>query len=108
MKLREYRILFERGGLVSKPIHADNLGLRSKLGGSPDWDQDDETPQCRSCNREMSFVAQLDSIEHDDPNNPHRVDALSGDQHYMFGDVGILYVFFCFECLEPTIVFQCG
>jgi hypothetical protein len=108
MRLREYRVIFERGVRVPDPNESDNLGLRSKLGGVPDWDQQDETPACSSCKRPMSFVGQLDSIEHDYSNNPNRVGALSGGQHYMFGDVGMLYIFFCFECCEPEIIFQCG
>jgi len=56
----------------------------------------------------MTFVAQIDSIEHDEQHNPHRVDCLSEKQQFMFGDVGMLYVFFCFECLETTSIMQCG
>ena len=42
--LREYRMLFERvaGGDTSS---SGKLGLRSKLGGTPDCDQSDETPK---------------------------------------------------------------
>ena len=56
----------------------------------------------------MTFVAQLDSIEHDEDHNPHRVGALSPDQQYMFADVGMFYVFFCEDCLRAETVFQCG
>ena len=56
----------------------------------------------------MTFIGQIDSIEHDEAHNPHRVDCLSVDQEYMMGDVGLIYVFFCFECLQPAAVFQCG
>jgi len=56
------------------------LGQRSKLGGSPTWIQFDETPQCPRCSHAMTFLAQIDSIEHDEPSNPHRVNCLSPDQ----------------------------
>jgi hypothetical protein len=55
----------------------------------------------------MVFIAQIDSINHDAEYNPHRVDCLS-DQKYMFGDVGMIYVFFCFDCLESTSIMQCA
>ena len=56
----------------------------------------------------MTFVAQIDSVEHQWKSNPHSVDALSDDQKWMFGDVGMIYVFFCFNCLEPHAEFECG
>ena len=87
---------------------APDLGLRSKLGGEPDWEQTDETPTCPGCKSAMTFVAQLDSISHDSPKNPHRIDCLSDEPKYMFGDVGLIYVFFCFDCLETLAIFQCG
>jgi len=84
------------------------LGLRTKLGGTPDWEQGDETQLCPHCGKTMSFVAQIDSVEHDSSVNPHSVDALSDDQKCMFGDVGMIYVFLCFECGTPSAVMQCG
>lgn len=108
MKLREYRVIFERGSGALPSDEDDRLGLRTKFGGEPDWEQDDETPSCSSCLAPMTFVAQLDSIEHDYRNNPHAVGALSGDQHFMFGDVGLIYVFFCFPCSASKSIFQCG
>ena len=83
------------------------LGQRSKLGGTPTWIQSDETPSCPHCNTNMTFVAQIDSIHHDEPSNPHRIDCLSRQQRYMFGDVGLIYVFFCLDCCEPKSLFQC-
>ena len=107
--LRQYKITLERvdsnsSTTVSDP---DNLGLRTKLGGKPDWKQGDETPHCPSCKQKMSFVGQIDSIEHESKLNPHAISAISSEQEYMFGDVGMIYVFFCFDCLEPKSVFQC-
>jgi hypothetical protein len=82
-----------------------NLGLRTKLGGEPEWIQSDDTPACPHCNQPMKFVAQIDSIEHQADNNPWSLPAL-GDQDYMFEDVGMIYVFFCFDCGQPTAILQ--
>lgn len=107
-KLREYKILFERvpeGHHALAPddwIHA--LGLRSKLGGYPDWAQSDETPECSGCQNPMTFISQIDSIEL--KGTPHTVDW--DNRHYMFGDAGMIYVFFCFGCSETRSVFQGG
>jgi len=106
--LREYRIRFERVAKGEQTIEPGVLGLRSKLGGEPTWDQADETPICPLCKETMSFVGQIDSIEHDSKDNPHRIDCLSGEQQFMFGDVGMIYVFFCFSCCQVKTVFQCG
>jgi hypothetical protein len=106
-QLREYRMLFEKMS-SGKAAHSGQLGIRSKLGGVPDWEQGDETPRCPHCQIEMTFIGQIDSIEHDESHNPHRVDVLSDDQQHMMGDVGLIYVFFCFGCLHPAAVFQCG
>ncbi|QDU91537.1 hypothetical protein Pla175_49660 [Pirellulimonas nuda] len=71
---REYQMLFSPG----KPT-SDELGERSKIGGMPDWIQDDDWPECPHCDEAMSFVGQLDSIEHESNTNPHSRPALSGD-----------------------------
>jgi hypothetical protein len=84
---------------------ADNLGMRSKLGGSPDWIQADNTPVCEDCKLPMTFVAQIDSIEHDDARNPHRKSP--PEQEFMFADVGMLYLFWCARCCSHQSVFQC-
>lgn len=107
-QLREYRITFEHLSPEGSAKPERLLGLRSKLGGAPDWDQSDETPECPHCDLVMTFIGQIDSIEHDAPNNPHRIDCLSPDQQFMMGDVGLIYVFFCFDCCHPAAVFQCG
>lgn len=103
--LPPYRMRFEP---ASKDPGEQPLGLGSKLGGQPDWIQTDETPTCPHCSERMTFVAQIDSINHDEPHNPHRVDCLSKEPKYMFGDVGLIYVFFCFECCESKSMFQCS
>ena len=84
------------------------LGTRSKLGGKPTWAQRPEVPKCSECKLAMTFIAQIDSMEHDEPHNPNAVSNASGQQQYMFGDVGMIYVFMCFWCLETKSVMQCG
>ena len=73
--LRHYRIKIEP--LQPEEVVDGRLGMRSRLGGKPDWEQNDETPACLSCRKKMTFVGQLDSIEHDEEHNPHRVNCLS-------------------------------
>lgn len=107
--LREYRMLFEKVPEGQRAVpDPEKLGLRSKLGGTPDWDQAEETPTCPECKEKMSFVAQIDSIEHDAKHNPHAIDCLSDQQQYMFSDVGMLYVFCCFDCNTSASVMQFG
>ena len=106
--LPEYRMSFESISNGAPPIDLDKLGERSKLGGNPDWEQENETPNCPQCNREMTFVAQIDSISHDSDSNPHRVHFLSKEPRYMFGDVGMIYIFYCFDCSQAMAVTQCG
>ncbi len=68
-----------------------SAGKRHKLGGSPDWIQNDKTPDCLSCFTAMSFYGQLDCI---------------GDK-IALGDCGMIYVFICFDCGETNTVVQC-
>lgn len=106
--LPEIRVRLERVPAGERAIeldYPDNLGQRTKLGGAPDWIQGDETPECSECGEPMSFVAQIDSIEHDSPRNPlHR--RFPTPKDYMFGDVGMIYVFFCFPCGQSTSLHQ--
>jgi len=108
-KLRIYKVALapvdsEKGAVpLSYPNH---LGLRTKFGGTPQWVQDEETPTCPHCAETMTFVAQIDSFEHQSTNNPNSRDAIHGNQQFMFGDVGMIYVFFCFDCCEPIATFQ--
>ena len=101
-------MLFQRVADGESAVHPKQLGERSKLGGVPNWEQADETPECPNCAQEMTFIAQIDSIEQQSKTNPHSISELSKDQQYMFGDVGLIYVFFCFDCLQSRAVFQCG
>lgn len=67
-----------------------DIGKRHKLGGEPDFIQGDEHPRCASCEKEMTFYAQLDSISDD----------------YVIADCGMIYVFVCFDCFEVHSVIQ--
>src|SRR5690349_204410 len=67
--LREYKILFEAvpAGEHANPPDGGELGMRSKLGGTPDWIQESSEGtkvECERCKRHMTFVAQIDSMEH--------------------------------------------
>lgn len=107
--LRECRIQFEKVGDGEKAVpDPEKLGLRSKLGGEPDWIQKPKVPKCPECKEAMSFDAQLDSIEHDEDHNPHAIDCLSDEQQYMFSDVGMIYVFCCFDCNTTKSLMQFG
>ena len=114
--LPEFRVTLTRlkKGEQSYPIDADTphyeyQGRRTKLGGKPDYVQGEgPPPKCADCKKPMTFVAQIDSVEHDWASNPHRVDCLSENQKWMFGDVGMIYVFFCFDCLQAHAEFECG
>src|SRR5437870_5543849 len=108
-RLAEIRVTLQRvppGERAVAGDHNESLGLRTKLGGEPDWIQYEETPTCPHCGRLMPFVAQIDSVEHDSDHNPLRRNCLD-DQDYMFGDVGMIYVFFCYDCCQPASVHQC-
>ena len=113
--LPEFRVMLTRmrPGETAYPLsddipHYEYHGRRTKLGGNPDWMQGDAVPLCDSCRKSMTFVAQVDSVEHQWKSNPHSVPAGSDEQKWMMGDVGMIYVFFCFECCETKSVFQCG
>jgi hypothetical protein len=106
--LRQYRIKFEQVPTGEQAIDPNKLGQRSKLGGEPDWCQQDDTPSCPKCGKTMTFVGQLDSIEHQDKDNPHSVRALSKQQRFMFADVGLIYIFMCFPCSHPMALLQSG
>src|SRR3954447_20566627 len=69
---------------------AAEVGERRRLGGDPEWQQEDETPACRQCGQKMTFYGQLDSI---------------GDD-FVLADCGLVYVFVCFEDFEAAAVVQ--
>jgi hypothetical protein len=90
-----------------QPRYPDDLGLRTKFGGTPDSIEggEDEPKTCPQCFQPMHFVAQIDSFESKGKNNPNRKDY--GDAQFMFGDVGMIDVWFCFNCLTPHAVTEC-
>src|ERR1700732_4024473 len=102
----EFKVTLQRvaKGKSAVPLdYPENLGMRTKLGGEPDWIQDDDTPECASCGEPMVFVAQIDSIENENEHNPVDLDCLGHKEpDYMFGDVGMIYVFFCFNCCQSA------
>jgi hypothetical protein len=59
-----------------------DIGTRHKLGGMPDLIQESQWPRCPACDEDMSSVAQIDSV----------------NDEFLFGDCGMIYVFYCFAC----------
>lgn len=106
--LREYKVKLtlckpgERA--VKEPENPDNDGLKTKLGGAPDWIQEEQWQRCAGCKAPMAFVGQIDSIEIESKKNPHSQPA--GKQDYMWGDAGMIYVFYCFTCASSANVVQ--
>ena len=70
----------------------EKVGRRHKLVGVPDWVQPPEVPECPLCKQTMTFYGQLDSV---------------GDE-MKIADVGMVYVFLCFDCYETKSVLQSG
>ena len=79
----------EAEGLAPFKWADDNIGHRHRLGGQPDFIQSPVVPKC-SCEKEMTFYAQLDSI----------------NDEFVLADCGMIYVFVCFECFETRSVLQ--
>jgi hypothetical protein len=114
--LPEFRVTLTRlkPGETAYPVDEDGIsedmeGQRTKLGGLPESIQGgvEDLPRCPDCQEQMLFVAQIDSVEHQWRTNPHSVEAGSKDQKWMFGDVGMIYVFFCKGCLRAHADFEC-
>lgn len=94
-KLPEFAIRLEpmtdeaRGALGFKWA-SEEVGRRSKLGGEPDFLQDEDWPICPDCGEPMSFYAQLDSLS----------------DKFIIADSGMVYVFLCFGCNETKSIIQ--
>jgi hypothetical protein len=71
-----------------------DVAVLGRLGGAPEWLQNDDTPDCPGCASSMSFVASLE--EGRDP-------ATAAN----FGGAGLGYVFTCRPCGEATFLWQC-
>lgn len=88
--------------LVPKPLatEAENLpkfkwadesiGTRHKLGGTPDFIQGENWPECSCCGERMTFYAQLDSI----------------NDEFCIADCGMIYTFVCLDCNEVESFIQ--
>jgi len=57
-------------------------GTRHFLGGKPGESTDYSSPQCKSCGKDMTFYAQIDSI---------------GDA-YDLADCMVIHTYVCFDC----------
>ena len=107
--LREYRVkIIPASDAGAERNYPEDLGLKTKFGGTPDAIQsgDDFPRECVECSGKLHFVAQLDSFEFKSEDNPNRKDY--DDKQFMFGDVGMIYIWFCFDCCTPTARFQCS
>ena len=69
---------------------AKGVGARHQLGGQPTLIHAVEFPQCDDCKKQMTFYGQLDSI----------------NDEFVIGDVGMVFVFVCFDCLAAKAVLQ--
>ena len=68
----------------------DTNGRAQKIGGRPDWLQGEDTPECPSCFKKMTFYGQLDCL---------------GDK-VPLADCGRIFVFVCMDCYETKSVLQ--
>ncbi|WP_406178363.1 hypothetical protein [Streptomyces sp. NBC_00996] len=73
------------------PTEAPVLG---RLGGEPDWIQDDETPDCPSCADRMAFTAELE-------------EGYEFATKANFGGGGRGCIFSCQPCGEAAFLWQC-
>lgn len=88
--------------LIAEPLEAaaaemppfqwagEEIGKRHRLGGDPGFIQDYHWPTCPECKGRMTFLAQIDSL----------------NDEFNIADCGLVYVFYCFECIEATTVIQ--
>jgi hypothetical protein len=88
-------------------VDITSLGTRTKFGGLPNEIQPDGQSGmvCPICRKKMRFIAKIDSFEFNGKDNPKA--KKYGDEQFMFGDAGMIYVWFCFDCLEPLATMDC-
>lgn len=106
--LREYSVRLTPATASEQNLTSpDSDGLRTKFGGLPNAIQKRGNPNflCPECREKMRFIAQIDSFEHQSHKNPNAKNY--SEQHFMFGDVGMIYVWFCFDCLTPYATMEC-
>src|SRR4051812_8084386 len=94
--LPELKVTLARVERGQKAVPAREPFVRTKLGGKPDWIQGEETPECPDCSEPMIFVAQVDSIDGNAEAN--HLPLNTGKTLFMFGDAGMIYVFYCYDC----------
>jgi uncharacterized protein YwqG len=91
--LREVKVILEelkKGDKLKLDKPPKTEGKNTKLGGEPTWIQEKAVMTCPHCKEEMTFVGQVDSFS----------------EEYMFGDMGLIYIFFCFTCSEAEAISQ--
>lgn len=71
-----------------------------RLGGEPEWVQDEDRPICEECDNDMALFAQFKSLPQ------HLTREYPELNAYTFGDVGMLYVFICPACSTYKTVWQ--
>jgi hypothetical protein len=104
--LCEYRVKIVPAA-EAEPLGLKDLGVRTKFGGVPDEIQSGGQTgiRCAGCNKRMHFIGWIDSFEFHGKENPNA--RKYGDEQFMFGDVSMIYVRFCFDCLEGLATMDC-
>jgi hypothetical protein len=87
--LRMVPVSSKAKALVAGTFGYQEAGDRHKLGGNPDWVQDDETPECPECLEPMEFYGQLDHLG--------SVESLKD---------GMIFVFLCRDCHTTEALLQ--
>ena len=93
-RLREYRTKIVPIEDAPPPApYPDHLGYRTKFGGTPEAIQPggDDERTCEVCFQPLRFIAQIDSFGYGQP-----------EAQFMFGDVGMIYVWSCLHCQTPS------
>ena len=92
----EGRRLLERRGKIEvdeKDPLKRRFYERHQIVGKPYWIvKEEETPICSRCGQVMTFLAQFDSL------SPEKIS---------FGENGVVYVFYCYDCFEGKVITQC-
>ena len=97
-----YRLLEDNEYPITKEsLH--NLGNKEgkhQMGGLPFWIQDEEHILCVNCKKEMPYIAMIDSELYIGKDGFR-------EKGHMFGDEGILYIFYCRFCNMIATIGQC-
>ena len=89
-KLRPEPMNEEAASLPKFKWAPDDVGTRHKLGGDPDFIQGQDWPTCEECHERMTFYGQLDSV----------------NDEFCIADTGMIYVFYCFNCVSVRAQIQ--